>query len=136
MSNELTPYATAKAELEEILDAGARSLRGPGLDLLPIKRSMLRVNDATAGLVLDACNLLFAAILAYEGALWDVKAAPDAVSLVSARLECGRAEGVVNALFFGPTRDLLLLAMDHAPIAFYAMAEASPDLRIIARCGP
>jgi len=99
MSNELTPYATAKAELEEILDAGARSLRGPGLDLLPIKRSMLRTDDRTAGLVLDACNLLFAAILAYEGALWDVKAAPDAVSLVSARLECGRAEGVVNALF-------------------------------------
>jgi hypothetical protein len=126
-------FSSARSEMTEILDAGARSLKQPGLDLLPIKREMLRLPTDHADLVLDACNLLFAAILSYEAAMWDVEKAEDALALVSARIETGRARGVVEALFFGPTASLLLTAMDHAPIAFYAMAEASPDLRIIDR---
>lgn len=127
-------YNEARAELTEILDAGARALKGPGLELMPIKREMLLLSPDNADLVLDACNLLFAAILSYEGALWDIEQASDAISLVSARLEAGKAEGVTNALFHGSTAALLLTAMDRAPIAFYAMAEASPALRIIDRC--
>lgn len=127
-------YNNAKAELEEILDAGARALKPAGHAILPIKRDMLRLTDDDASLVLDACNLLFAAILSYEGAQWAIKTATDAIALVTARMEAAKAEGVVNALFYGSTAPLLLTAMDHAPIAFYAMAEASPGLHIIDRC--
>lgn len=127
-------YTQARQELNDILDAGARALKQQGLDLLPVKREMLRLPTDQADLVLDACNLLFAAVLAYEAALWEIKSAGDAVSLVCARIEAAKAEGVVNALFFGPTCGLLLTAMDRAPIAFYSLAEASPNLRIIDRC--
>lgn len=126
-------YNEARAELTEILDAGARALKTPGLALMPVKREMLN-NSVNTDLIMDACNLLFAAILAYEGALWDVDRAENAIELVSARLEAGKAEGVVNALFHGYCAPLLLTALDRAPIAFYAMAEASPALNIIARC--
>ena len=134
MSTLPTNYYSAKNEMTEILDAGARSLKPAGFDLLPVKREMLRLPTDAADLVLDACNMLFAAILAYEGAMWDIEHATDAVTLVSARIEAGRARGVVEALFFGPTAQLLLTAMDRAPIAFYAMTEASPQLAIIDRC--
>lgn len=133
MSNIPIVYNAAKSELEEILDAGARALKPAGIELLPIKRAMLRCDDQTAHLILDACNLLFAAILAYEAALWDIKTAPNPVALVKSRLEAGRAEGVVHALFHGSTAPLLIAAMNHAPIAFYAMAEASPTLNLIQR---
>jgi hypothetical protein len=134
MSTLPTIYFSARNEMTEILDAGARSLKQPGLDLLPIKREMLRLPDDVADLVLDACNMLFAAILAYEAAQWDIQHPANAVSLVTSRIEAGRACGVVEALFFGPTAQLLLTAMDRAPIAFYAMSEASPQLHIIDRC--
>jgi hypothetical protein len=134
MSTLPTNYFSAKNEMAEILDAGARALKQPGLDLLPIKREMLRLPTDAADLVLDACNLLFAAILAYEGAIWDIEHSNNPLALVSARIERGRARGVVEALFFGPTAQLLLTALDRAPIAFYAMSEASPDLHIIDRC--
>jgi hypothetical protein len=134
MSTDITIYRAARTELEDILDAGAKALKPPGLELLPIKRNMLRLPDDQANLILDACNLLFAAILSYEASQWIIKTAPDAITLVSARIDAGRALGVVEALFFGPTRALLLAALDCAPIAFYAMAQASPDLRIIDRC--
>jgi hypothetical protein len=134
MSTEITLYHEARTELEEILDAGAKALKPPGLELLPIKRNMLRLPDDSAALVLDACNLLFAAILSYEAAQWTIKTAPDALTLVTARIDAGRALGVVEALFYGPTRTLLLTALNCAPIAFYAMAQASPDLDIINRC--
>jgi hypothetical protein len=133
MANDLVPYHAARNELQDILDAGAKALKGPGLDLMPIKRDMLRLDDATADLVLDACNLLFAACLSYEGAQWQIKTATNAVELVTARIDAGRAIGVVESLFYGPTRDLIWLAMDRAPIAFYALSEASPALRIIER---
>jgi hypothetical protein len=134
MSTLPTIFFAAQSEMTEILDAGARSLKQPGLDLLPVKREMLRLPHDHASLVLDACNLLFAAILSYEDAVWGSENARDALALVSARIEAGRARGVVEALFFGPTSQLLLTAMDRAPIAFYAMSEASPDLKILDRC--
>lgn len=145
MANEVVPVSftgkfdlslrEARTELTEILDAGARALKQPGLDLLPIKRDMLRdMSSSQQDLILDACNLLFAAVLAYEGAQWAIKSATDAITLVSHRIDAGRALGVVEALFYGPTRDLILCALDRAPIAFYAMAQASPDLHIIDRC--
>jgi hypothetical protein len=124
----------ARTELTDILDAGAYALKQPGLELLPVKRDMLRLPTAEADLILDALNLLFAAILAYEGAQWAIKSATDAITLVSHRIDAGRALGVVEALFYGPTRELILIALDRAPIAFYALAQASPDLHIIDRC--
>lgn len=133
MANELVPFDAARTELQDILDAGARALKGPGLDLMPIKRDMLRLDTPTADLVLDACNLLFAACLSYESAQWRIKHATDALQLVSARIEAGRATGVVESLFFGPTRALLAIAMDRAPIAYYALSESAPDLHIIDR---
>lgn len=127
-------YNQAKAELQEILDAGARALKPAGSELMPIKREMLQLPADHADLVLDACNLLFAAILAFEAAQWTISHPTNPVELVKARIEAGRAEGVVNALFYGPTASLLLCAMDRAPIAFYAMSTAAPDLHIIDRC--
>lgn len=124
----------ARTELTDILDAGAYALKQPGLELLPVKRDMLRLPDHEVDLILDALNLLFAAILAYEGAQWAIKSATDAITLVSHRIDAGRALGVVEALFYGPTRELILIALDRAPIAFYALAQASPDLHIIDRC--
>lgn len=128
-------YNKARAELEEILDAGARALKPRGLELMPIKRSnLIGLPDDLADLVLDACNLLFAACLAYEGAQWTIKTATDPVSLIEARIEAGRADGVVRSLFHGQTAPLLLLAMDRAPIAFYALSESAPNLHIIEKC--
>lgn len=125
----------ARTELTDILDAGAYALKQPGLELLPVKRDMLRdIPSSQQELILDALNLLFAAILAYEGAQWAIKSATDAITLVSHRIDAGRALGVVEALFYGPTRELILIALDRAPIAFYALAQASPDLHIIDRC--
>jgi hypothetical protein len=127
-------YNAARYELEEILNAGARSLKPAGLTLLPIKREMLGLADELADLVLDACNLLFAACISYENAQWNISHAHNALELITARIEAGRADGVVRSLFHGPTTDLLLLAMNRAPIAFYAMTETAPNLHIIEKC--
>lgn len=136
MANETalpTVYNEARMELFDILDAGARALKPAGIELLPVKREMLRLPDNEADLILDALNLLFAAILAYEGAQWNIKTAPDAISLISARIEAGRALGVVESLFFDRVANLFHIAMNRAPIAYFAMAEASPTLNIINR---
>lgn len=132
MANELTLYHEARNELRDIMDAGAKALKGPGIGLQPIKRDML-TGTVDPDLILDACNLLFAACLSYEGAQWQIKHAASAIDLVSARIDAGRALGVVESLFFGPTINLLWTAMDRAPIAFYALSESAPDLRIIER---
>jgi hypothetical protein len=136
MKNQLVPtnYFAAREELEEIMEAGARALRQPGLALLPVKRHMLGLPDHEADLILDACNLLFASILSYESSIWEQKHATDAINLVESRIRAGTAEGVTNALFHGPTAHLLLEAMNRAPIAFYAMSQAAPNLHIIDRC--
>jgi hypothetical protein len=133
MATDLSIYAAARNELQLILDAGAKGLKPAGLELMPVKREMLHLSDIDADLVLDCLNLLFAACLSYEGAQWTIERATDPISLVAARIEAGRAIGVTESLFYGPTRGLLWTAMDRAPIAFYALAKASPDLRIIDR---
>jgi hypothetical protein len=133
MSNSLIPYNEARNELTEILDAGARALKPAGRDLMPIKREMLNLPPDQADLVLDACNLLFAAVLSYENGQWKIRHADNPVDLVSARIEAGRALGVVEALFYGPTRALFTIAMNRAPIAYYALSEAAPDLKLIDR---
>jgi hypothetical protein len=126
-------FHEARAELEQILNAGARALKPAGIALMPIKREMLGLSDIQADLILDALNLLFAAVLAYEGAQWSIETATDAIDLVSARIEAGRALGVVESLFYGPTRLLFATAMDRAPIAYFALSEASPTLKIVDR---
>jgi hypothetical protein len=133
MSSELTVFHAARTELQQILDAGAKALKQPGLELMPIKREMLALPTDAADLVLDACNLLFAACLSYEGAQWTIDRASDPIQLVQSRIEQGRALGVVESLFYGPTFALILAARDRAPIAFYALAKSSPALRIIDR---
>jgi hypothetical protein len=135
----LTVYAnaitlsTAKSELADIRLAGGRTLKDRGKAIMPVKRDMLLMPAETADLVLDACEMLFAAILSFEGGLLAKRAAVDAVSLVEARMQAGEAEGIVTALFYGPTAALLVLAAERAPIAFYAMAQAAPGLKIIDR---
>jgi hypothetical protein len=137
MSTEITVYHEARTELQLILDAGAKALKKPGLDLLPVKREMLTgLADIERDLILDALNLLFASCLAYEGAQWEISHSRNPLELVTARIEAGRARGVVESLFYGPTRALLTIAMNLAPIAYYAMSEASPDLHIIDRTKP
>jgi hypothetical protein len=132
-----TIYQPARFELLEIASAGAKGLKQPARELMPIKREMLDMNDHAAELVLDACYMLFAAILSYEGALMTQRKAKrhdDAVTLVQARIEAGRAEGVVCSLFYGPCAQLILEAMNRAPIAFNGLAKGSPKLKIIDRC--
>ena len=134
MSTEITVYHTARTELQEILDAGAKSLKRPGIELMPVKRDMLRgLNELDRDLTIDTLNLLFAACLAYEGAQWEISHSHNPLELVTARIEAGRARGVIESLFFGPTVNIIHVAMNLAPIAFYALSEASPDLHIIDR---
>jgi hypothetical protein len=133
MTTELSVIDAARAELQLILDAGARGLKQRGIELMPIKPEMLQLENAQAALVLDACNLCFAACLSYEDATWTMDRATNPIELVSARIEQARAIGVIESLFHGPTRGLLWLAMDRASIAFYAMAQSSPALRIVDR---
>src|SRR5207342_1809107 len=93
MTTELSIYRAARSELQLILDAGAKGLKPAGLSLMPIKREMLHLADIDADLVLECCNLLFAACLTYEGAQWAIARATDPISLVAARIEAGRALG-------------------------------------------
>ena|SRR5260221_9420237 len=124
---------SAASELLEINQAGAKSLKQPGMDMQPVKREMLRLPDNEADITLTACNMLFAALLEYEGGLWDEQHAKTAVALVTARVAAGRANAVVESLFFGPTARLLYLALDRAPIAYSGLAAASPSQNIIDR---
>jgi hypothetical protein len=126
-------FSNAASELIEISNAGAKALKALGMDMQPVKREMLKLNDAEADLVLTACNMLFAALLEYEGGLWEEKHAKHAVALVTARVAAGRANAVIESLFFGPTARLLWLALDRAPIAYSGLAAASPSQNIIDR---
>ena len=135
MAQELELYQSARTELQQILDAGAKALKPAGLELMPIKRDMLTgLLDHERDLILDACNLLFAACLSYEGARWTIDRANNPLELITARIDAARAKGVIESLFFGPTVNCLLAAMHLAPIAFYALAQSAPDLLIIDRC--
>src|SRR5258706_16264948 len=101
---------SAASELLEINQAGAKSLKQPGMDMQPVKREMLRLPDSEADVVLTACNMLFAALLEYEDGLWNEKYAETALQLVIGRMKAGRANAVVESLFFGPTARLLYIA--------------------------
>ena len=126
-------FDNARNELTEISDAGAKALKQPGMDLQPVKREMLLLPDVQADLVVTACNMLFAACLEYEGGLWGQKRAADAIGLVTARVAAGRANAVIESLFFGPCAALLYIALDRAPIAYSGLAAASPSQNIIDR---
>ncbi len=111
--------------------AGAKALKAPGMELQPVKVEMLPADCAE--LVVQACDMLFAALLEYEGGLWGEKHAKDAVGLVTARVATGRANAVIESLFFGPTSHLFWIALDRAPIAYCGLAAASPAQNIIDR---
>lgn len=141
MTNQLPtiqPYTLALAlvndEITQIREKGAKALKQPGRDLMPVKRDMLLMPDAEAAAVLETCELLFAASLAFEDAAIRAARTVDAISLAEARMTAGTAEGTVLALFYGPTVHCILAASNCAPIAFYALAAVSPKLRIIAKC--
>ncbi len=123
----------AANELVEISEAGAKSLSTAGQDLQPVKADMLRLPPGEAALVVTACNMLFAALLEYEQGMWDADHARTALQLVNGRMKAGRANAVVESLFFGPTARLLWIACDRAPIAYSGLAAASPAQNIIDR---
>src|SRR6185369_6087318 len=124
---------SAASELWEIIEAGAKYLNTNGIELQPVKPDMLRLPDDQTQVVMTACNLLLAALLEYEQGLWDEQHAKSALQLVQARIRHGKADAVVQSLFYGPTRLLLRLACDRAPIAFSGLAKASPQQNIIDR---
>lgn len=127
----------AASELLEISEAGAKGLKPQGADLQPVKADMLRLPQREAALVVSACDMLFAALFEYEDGLWGEAYAESAVQLVTARIKIGRANAVVESLFYGPTAALLWEAMDRAPIAYSGLARISPTQRIINRtCRP
>jgi hypothetical protein len=130
----LTVSLTAvNSELQEISEAGAKSLKPLGVDVQPVKASMLRLPDAQTALVIKACDMLFAACLEYEEGIWQERKAKSSVQLVTARVAAGRANAVIESLFYGPTQQLLWLALDRAPIAYSGLAAASPSQNIIDR---
>ncbi len=126
-----TIFNNARTELIEISTAGAKALKQPGMELQPVKIEMLPAD--CAALVVQACDMLFAALLEYEGGLWAEKRAKDAVGLVTARIMTGRANAVIESLFFGTCGRLLYIALDRAPIAYSGLAAASPSQNIIDR---
>lgn len=133
IANLVNTLPQTKFELH-MIGANARGLSTEGRDLMPIKPDMLAHLPAdVVAPCMEACQLLFAAILVFEGAVIDGGKAVDALSVVTARMNAARAEGTVAALFKGPTAELLFVVCEAAPIAFYAMASAAPKLRIIDR---
>lgn len=121
------------SELSEINLAGGKELTPQGADLQPVKVYMLQLPEHEAALVIDACNMLFAALFEYEDGLWGEANARNATELVKGRLKVGSAQAVVESLFYGPTAALLYIAMDRAPIAYSGLARISPQLNIIDR---
>ncbi len=133
MSTLPNVFVDASTEIAEIMQSGGRGLKAPGHALQPVKAEMLKLPDDQASAIVQTCDLLFAACLSYEDGLFIVEGAKDAITLVTGRMKAGRAKGVVEALFYGPTAKLLMLALDRAPIAYYELSETSPDLNIIDR---
>lgn len=123
----------AASELLEIKEAGARELKPAGMDLQPVKPYMLRLPEHETALVIEACDMLFAALFEYEDGLWVSENAKSSVELVKGRITTGRADAVIKSLFHGPTHRLLWLACDRAPIAYSGLAAASPTQQVLAR---
>jgi hypothetical protein len=133
IANSVNSLPATKFELH-LIGANARGLKSEGRELMPVKADMLHaLPEELHGPVLEACELLFAAVLAHVDASLRIPRAKHAPELVKARMQAAQATGTVCSLFHGLTAPLLVLAMECAPIAFYAMAEAAPDLRIIDR---
>jgi len=124
---------SAANEMLEISEAGAKGLKQQGAEIQPVKADMLGLPDHEAQLVVACCEMLFAALCEYEQGLWDEDHATNAMQLVTSRVNAGRADAVIQALFFGPTAALLWLALDRAPIAYSGLAKASPSQNIIDR---
>lgn len=135
IANPVNSLEAAKFELLLARErTKARGLSDVGRELLPVKPSMLsELPDDVQAPCLEACEMLFAAILSHEDGLLGARRAKGAVELVTARMAAGHAEATVAALFNGPAGFLLLAAADAAPIAFYAMCCAAPQLHIIDR---
>lgn len=131
MPNQLTIPNSASVVKQELnlIGANARGLSMEGAKLQPVKLDMVNGDSD----IVAICELLYACALQYEDALIRERKADNAVALVAARIDAGRAEGTVCALFYGPTAKLLWTAMESAPIAFHALASASPGLKIIDR---
>ena len=124
---------SAASELLEITEAGAKALAPLGANVQPVKADMLRLPDDQAQIIVETCNMLFAALCEYENGLWMEANAKDPMALVTARVNAGRADAVIEALFYGPTAALLWMALDRAPIAYCGLAKASPSQNIINR---
>jgi hypothetical protein len=128
-----TIYDASKQEILEIIQSGGKGLKPAGQAIQPVTEALLRLPDDQAATIVQTCDLLFSAVLSYEQAQFDIDAARDGITLVTARMKAGRALGVVEALFHGPTAQLLYIALDRAPIAYFELSEGSPALNIIKR---
>ena len=114
-----------------LIGSKARGLSKPGKELMPVKIEMLRgLAPWEAQIVMEACELLFAAILQFVDSELKEQRAADAIAVVQARLERGQADGTIRALLHGPTRHALLVAAKLAPIAFHAIMQISPELQV------
>ncbi len=133
MSTLPTIYLASQAEIAEIMQSGGRGLKPAGKAIQPVTAALLRLPDDLAATIVQTCDLLLSACLVYEQAQFDIEAAQDGTTLVTARMQAGRALGVVEALFHGPTAQLLYIALDRAPIAYFELSEGSPALNIIKR---
>lgn len=128
-----TIYDASKQEILEIMQSGGKGLKPAGQAIQPVTAALLRLPDDQADMIVQTCDLLFSAVLSYEQAQFDIDAARDGITLVTARMKAGRALGIVEALFHGPTARLLYIALDRAPIAYFELSEGSPALNIIKR---
>ena len=134
MNNQLTPLQQSSITIRQelnLIGANARGLKGPGKELLPLKRDMLAaLPDDAACMVLEAVELLFAACLQFVDAQLLEKDAFDAITLVKARIDRGQADGTIRALLHGPTKQLIQIACQHAPIAMHSIIQICPELAL------
>src|SRR6478609_169062 len=98
-----TIYDASKQEILEIMQSGGKGLKPAGQAIQPVTAALLRLPDDQSTTIVQTCDLLFSAVLSYEQAQFDIDAARDGITLVTARMKAGRALGIVEALFHGPT---------------------------------
>lgn len=125
-------FVNVREELNSI-GANARGLQDRGRAILPLKPQMLRMNPFDTVLVMDAVELLFAALLKYIQAQVDEKRAWDAIAVAEARLAKGQADGTLRALLHGDVRQLFVVAAQQAPIAMHAIFQMAPELKLAQR---
>jgi|SRR5579859_984222 len=135
MNKQLTVAANVASIRSELnlIGANARGLKGLGRELLPLKPDMLGLPPAEAAIVMDAVELLFAAILQYVDSQLAERAGTDqqdSIAIVKARIDNGQADGTIRALLHGPTKTLLQVACEHAPIAMHSIISVCPELNL------